>query len=207
MGMRVLTTAGLVAVTCSAAWLIPPPTATAQAEPPEGEATTFEHDVSLGAYGVAFLGEMRGGGVGARGRFRLQSWLDLDLLSEHLIIDSPAGLRHDHPIGLALGVPIALGQHLQIHPVFGMTAIFSFIEPEQEHAPRADDIIFGLHVGVSVDLALGEHWSLWVAANASGYLGHEREVQGWTGTISDEVSTYGVVHLSAGLATHFGWPW
>ena len=102
--------------------------------------SSFSRQFALGGYATGLEGAYGGGGVGGRAHWRMASWVELDLFADALIIESPAGLRHDHPIGFNLFFPIELSSHTRLRPLIGMCAVLSMIEPDQDHAPRADDV-------------------------------------------------------------------
>ena len=163
----------------------------------------FDRDLALGAYGTGWAGSYLGAGLGGRLRWEMLDWLGVDLFAEHMWVESPAGFRHDHPIGFNAYIPIELGATVRLRPLLGFCAVFSMIEPENEDAPRADDVLFGVHAGVGIEWAPIRWLSLFADAKAIGYLGHDRESQGWTGSVSEEYGTSGVVQAVLGTQAHF----
>lgn len=132
-------------------------TTVAVAEPAlrrEVDQSPFERTFGLGAYATGWAGAYGGAGVGARIRVEPLSWLGVDLFGEALMVTNPAGIRHDHPIGFNLYVPVRLGKVVRVRPLLGMCVVASLIEPLEAEAPRADDILVGAHVGAALDLAL-----------------------------------------------------
>lgn len=174
---------------------------TAHAEdPPPG---AFERNLAIGVYGTAWEGSYLGAGLGGRARWEPLSWLGMDLFAEHMWVESPAGFRHDHPIGFNAYIPVALGPTVRVRPLFGFCAVFSLIEPENEGGPRADDVLFGVHLGAGIEWAPFRLFSFFFDAKAIGYLGHDRTAQGWTGSVSEEYATSGVVQAAVGTQVHF----
>ncbi len=162
----------------------------------------FNRPFALGGYATGWAGGYLGGGVGGRLRWQPFRWLGVDLFSEHLLVQNPGSLRHDHPIGFNVFVPLRLTRDVQLLPLFGFCAVFSFIEPAQKDGPRADDVLFGVHGGAGVEWAPLRDWSLFLDVQAVGYLGHGRSAQGWTGSVDDNLTATGVVQASFGLQVH-----
>ncbi len=164
---------------------------------------TFDRNLAIGAYGTGWVGAYAGAGVGARIRWEPFERLGIDLFTEHLIVESPGGLRHDHPIGFNVYVPFALGPNVRVRPLFGFCAVFSLVEPEQEDGPRADDVLFGIHGGAGLEWSPFRDVSLFLDVQAIAYLGHDRAAGGWTGMVDEEYSTFGVAQASLGAEFHF----
>ncbi len=174
---------------------------TAHAQANEGP-PHFDRDLALAAYATGWEGAYLGGGLGGRARWEPLDWGGVELFSEHLIVETPRGSRHDHPVGFNLYVPIRLAYNLRFRPIVGGCAVFSFVDPDVEGAARADDILFGLHAGVGIEWAPLTSWSVFVDAQAIGYLGHDRTAQDWNGSVSEELGLLGVVQVAAGVQLH-----
>jgi len=175
------------------------------AESPEEVPTpTFDENLAIGAYGTGWLGAYAGAGIGGRARWEPFDLLGVDLFAEALIVDNAdGGFRHDYPIGFNLYVPISIAETFRVRPLFGFCAVFSQIEPAQDGAPRADDVLFGIHAGAGLEWSPLRHLSLFLDVQATGYLGHDRSSHGWTGEVSEEYATFGVVQASLGTMVHF----
>ncbi len=179
--------------------------AEAQEPAPDAPRATFDENLGVGFYGTGWLGAYPGAGVGGRIRWEPFDLLGIDLFGEALLVENPGGggLRHDYPIGFNLFVPIDLGEHVRLRPLFGFCAVFSLIEPASEGAPRADDVLFGIHGGAGVEWSPLRHFSFFLDVQATGYLGHDRSSQGWTGEVSEDYATFGLVQASLGTQVHF----
>jgi hypothetical protein len=176
----------------------------AQEETEAAPSTAFDDNLALGVYGTSWAGAYAGVGVGGRLRWEPFALLGVDLFTEHLLVENPGGgLRHDHPIGFNLYVPIEIHPTFRFRPLFGFCAVFSQIEPAQEGAPRADDVLFGIHGGAGIEWSPFRLVSLFLDVQATGYLGHDRSSHGWTGEVSEEYATFGVVQASLGAQVHF----
>jgi hypothetical protein len=170
--------------------------------PPTGP---FERSVALSGYGVGWAGAYTAAGVGGRLRWEmLPRRFGLELLAEHLLVEGSGGLRHDHPIGFNLYVPLAASRSVRFRVLAGACTVFSFVEPEHAGAPRADDILFGVHGGGGVEIALHQRVSWFLDAQLIGYLAHDRTGQGWTGSVGSSERPIAVFQPTTGLAIHLG---
>jgi len=190
---------------------IPVPTITAAVVSEDGLRVDLEvegvreghiHDFGLAGYATGWAGSYPGVGLGGRARWEPFALLGVDVFAEHILVENDGGLRHDHPVGFDLYLPIDLGAGLRVRPLFGFCAVFSFSAPEEEDGPRADDVLFGIHGGAGVEWAPLSQWSLFLDVQAVGYLGHDRTGQGWTGSVEEELTTLGVVQADLGIQLH-----
>lgn len=161
----------------------------------------FDRTFGIGAYATGWHGAYGGAGVGGRVRVEALSWLGVDLFGEALLVTSPAGLRHDHPIGFNLYVPFRLGV-VRLRPLLGMCVVVSLIEPKDPQAPRADDVLVGAHAGAGLELALHDRLSFFVEGKGVVWVGHDRALQGWTGAVGNEVQPFVVGQAQLGLTFH-----
>lgn len=184
--------------------------ATAPAEGVSTEVVTeprvgpFERTFGLSAYGTGWAGAYGAGGLGGRLRVQPFARVGLDLFSEHLLVTSPSGLRHDHPAGFHLYMPFRLSERVQLRPFLGMCIVYSATEPDEAWAPRVEDMLVGAHLGAGVDVALHSRLSFFAEAKALGWMGHDRAVQGWTGAVDNEVKIFPLAQAQVGLTVHLG---
>lgn len=166
--------------------------------------TAFDEPLALSAYAVGYEGAYGaiGGGTRVRWEFDPDS-VGIELFLDHLVVDSPGNFRHDHPAGFNLYFPIEIGGWFRLKPLLGACAVFSFIEPDDKHAPRSDDVQFGLHAGIGAEVMLSPEVSLFLDAQGIGYVGHDRYANGWTASVDDELSITGLVQANLGLQVHF----
>ncbi len=164
----------------------------------------FDRSFAIAGYGTSWAGSYAGAGVG--GRIRIEPWthFGIDLFGEALLVDTPHGLRHDHPIGFNLYVPLRLNEDWRFRPLLGMCVVASFIEAEKEGAPRADDVLVGAHAGAGVERAIGSRFSAFLEVQGSGWMGHDRAVQGWTGAVGNDLKPFAVAQAMLGLSAHLG---
>lgn len=161
----------------------------------------FERTFGLGSYLTGWAGSYGGAGFGARIRVEPFSFLGVDLFGEALLVTAPSGIRHDHPIGFNLYVPLRLGQ-ARLRPFLGMCVVASLIEPSEPMAPRADDVLVGAHAGLGLEFALHTRLSFFVEAKGVLYVGHDRSVQGWTGALDNVVRPFGLAQAQSGFMFH-----
>ena len=164
----------------------------------------FDRMFGIGAYATGWAGSYGAYGVGARVRLEPWSWVGVDLFGEAFMVTTPHGIRHDHPVGFNLYMPIRLGESMRIRPLIGMCVVASFIEPTEPQAPRADDVLVGAHAGGAFEVALGKRVSLFAEAKAVVWVGHDRTVQGWTGAVGNQVQPFVVGQGQVGIMVHLG---
>lgn len=184
---------------------LPAAVADAPTQAPAGPVKSpFSRMFAIAGYGTSWAGSYAGAGAG--GRLRIEPWerLGLDLFTEALMVQTPHGLRHDHPFGFNVYVPFRFAEEWRIRPLLGMCFVASFIEPETKGAPRADDLLVGAHAGVGLERAMGSYFSAFVEVQGSGWMGHDRAVQGWTGAVGNEMKGYGVAQAMLGVSAHLG---
>lgn len=163
----------------------------------------FDKTWALGAYLNTWrAGDYDAFGVGGKLRFEPLSWLGVEVFAEIYDVDWPTASRQDVPIGFSLYIPIALTDWLRVRPMLGACSTFSFIESKREGAPGADDVLFGVHGGAGVELAVAQEWSIFLDAQGVVWTGHDRTVEGWTGAVGEELSTTSNLQLSFGLQMH-----
>jgi hypothetical protein len=198
---RISLLAALILTTLSASQADAQEAAEASVDAPR---QTFDENLAVGVYGTGWLGAYAGAGVGGRIRWEPFDLLGIDLFGEALLVENPGGgFRHDYPIGFNIYIPIDLADNVRLRPLFGFCAVFSLIEPAEEGAPRADDVLFGIHGGAGVEWSPFRHFSFFLDVQATGYLGHDRSSQGWTGEVSEDYATFGLVQASLGTQIHF----
>ena len=166
------------------------------------ERHAFERDFAIGIYGLGWAGAYLGGGGGVRVRWEPFDKLGVEVYSDHLVVEDPNGVRHDHPVGFNLFVPFRIGDRWRVRPLFGFCAIFSFVQPEQEGVDRIDDVLFGAHLGAGVELALNKWTSVFVDVQGIAYVGHSRTAGGWAVHVGDQLELSGLLQGQLGIQVH-----
>ena len=170
----------------------------------QDEGSPFDREFAVAAYATGHTGSYHAGGIGGRLRWEPFEFLGVEAYLEATLVDWPGGgLRHDYPNGFNVYAPIRFGD-FRLRPFFGFCDILSFVEPEQEGAPRADDVLFGLHGGIGAELAVHPMWSVFADAQVNAYFGHDRAAEGWTGGVDEELSFFWNAQLNLGVQLHFG---
>jgi hypothetical protein len=182
--------------------------ARAAAEAPSDSApkTAFDQPLALATYTQGWAGAYDGVGVGGRARWEFwQHHAGLDLFGEFMMVDWPGGgERHDIPIGFDVYAPFALGRRVRLRAMAGMCAVFSFIEPAMAGAPSSDDVLFGVHAGAGIEVAMIGPFAWFLDAQAVWYLGHDRTADAWSGSVSGNLSQAVVFQPTTGVELAFG---
>lgn len=189
------------------AFFAAPSLAHADDERPYSDIPAFEREWAVAFYGTGHTGSYHAAGVG--GRLRWQPFADdvpfgLEAYLEATIVDWPGdGFRHDYPNGFNVFFPVRIGDW-RLRAFLGFCDILSFVEPAQEGAPRADDVMFGAHVGVGAEWAVHSMFSLFLDLQGNGYLGHDRASAMWTGGVDEEFTFFGNAQANLGVQFHLG---
>ena len=171
--------------------------------PTADPASPFARKFSVGGYGVGWAGSYLAGGVGWRMRWDALPFLGVEVFGESLLVEHQGGMRHDHPVGFDLILPVRFAPWVQMRVLAGFCAVFSFIEPPAEGGPRSDDVLFGAHAGLGFEFALASWVSLFADVQAIAYFGHGRYSQNWGSSVTDDLTTWGSVQGAVGTAFHF----
>jgi hypothetical protein len=166
----------------------------------------FSKPLAIGGYTLGWAGAYDAVGLGGRARWEFwQKKAGLDLFGEALIVDWPGGgSRHDFPIGFNVYAPIALGSRVRARVMGGFCAVFSFISPAEQGAPPSNDVLFGVHGGLGLDVAVAGPLIWFVDAQAVWYTGHDRTAADWSGSVSGSLSEAVVFQPSTGIELAFG---
>jgi hypothetical protein len=176
--------------------------------PPEAPSFgALDRPFAIGGYVSGWAGSYLAGGIGGRVRWEPFDELGVEVFGEgHVVEWAGAGIRHDHQIGFDLYVPITLVPGVRLRPLFGFCTVFSLIEPDPATAPRADDVLFGAHAGLGLEIGISTWGSFFVEAQGAVWAGHDRSQTRWTGTVEDTYAPFGTAQLITGFAVHFGDP-
>jgi len=169
-------------------------------------ADVFSQPLQVGAYTLGWVGAYDATGIGGRARWELwQHKAGLDLFGEALMVSWPGGgSRHDIPIGFNVYAPYAIGSRVRVRAMGGFCAVFSFITPAEQGAPSSNDVLFGVHGGLGLEVAVAGPFVWFLDAQAIWYTGHDRTAEAWSGSISGSLSQAVVFQPSTGLALAFG---
>ena len=119
-----------------------------------GQVHAFDREFAVAVYATGQAGSYLSGGAGGRLRFEPFEWMGVEAYFEATLVDwQGGGFRHDYPNGFNVYIPARLGDW-RVRPFLGFCDVLSFVEPEQDGAPRADDIMFGAHAGVGIEWAV-----------------------------------------------------
>ncbi|MBX3274434.1 MAG: hypothetical protein KF729_29485 [Sandaracinaceae bacterium] len=182
--------------------------ARADDESPYADIPAFDREWAIAVYGTAHTGSYHAAGIG--GRVRWQPFGDdvpfgLEAYLEATIVDwAGEGLRHDYPNGFNVFFPLRLAPDARLRLFLGFCDILSFVEPAQDGAPRADDVLFGAHAGLGAEWAPHSMFSLFVDLVFNGYAGHDRASADWTGGVGEELVPFWNVQANLGAQFHLG---
>ncbi len=181
-----------------------PPRAEAPRSPPG--LRPFAEPLALGVYTLGWAGAYDAAGLGGRARWEFwQDRLGVETFAEALFVDWPGGgSRHDFPIGFNLYAPWRWSSRVRARAMAGFCAVFSFISAGEQGAPPSNDVIFGAHAGVGVEVALSGPFVWFLDAQAVWYVGHDRTADDWSGSVSGSLSQAVVFQPSTGLLVAFG---
>jgi hypothetical protein len=166
--------------------------------------TAFDRPFAIGVYGSGWLGAYAAAGGGGRLRWEPFDLLGVEVFGEGHVVEWPGAIRHDHQLGFNLYVPIVLVPEVRLRPLFGFCTVLSMIESGEDHAPRADDVLFGVHAGVGVEWAIGTWFSVFFDVQATAWMGHDRTARGWTANLGGDYVPYGTVQGLLGVMVHLG---
>jgi hypothetical protein len=166
----------------------------------------FDQPLAIATYTQGWVGAYDAAGLGGRARWEFwQHHAGLDLFAEVMMVDWPGGAeRHDVPIGFNIYAPISLGRRVRLRAMGGFCAVFSFIEPEQQGAPSSNDVLFGVHAGAGLEVAMVGPFAWFLDAQAVWYLGHDRTAESWSGSVSGNLSQAVVFQPTTGIELAFG---
>lgn len=174
------------------------------AETPYDDIHAFDRDFAIAVYATGHAGSYLAGGIGGRLRWELLEWLGVEAYFEATIVEWPGGgFRHDYPNGFNLYVPVRVDD-FRFRGFLGFCDILSFVEPEEQGAPRADDVLLGAHAGVGAELAVHSMVTLFADLQVNVYGGHDRTAEGWTGGVDEELVPFWNVQLNVGGQFHMG---
>jgi hypothetical protein len=180
----------------------------AAAESPAGDAprSAFDQPFAISSYTQGWVGAYDAAGLGGRARWEFfQHKAGVEVFGEGMLVAWPGGgERHDIPIGFNLYAPIALGSRVRIRPLAGFCAVFSFIEPAQAGAPPSNDVLFGVHGGAGLEVAMVGPFVWFVDAQAVWYLGHDRTAANWSGAVSGSLGQAVIFQPTTGVELAFG---
>lgn len=165
----------------------------------------FDQPLAIGGYTQGWLGAYDSAGLGGRARWEFwQHEVGVETFAEAMMVEWPGGSRHDFPIGFSLYAPIALGHRVRVRALAGFCAVFSFIESAEQGAPPSNDVLFGVHGGLGLEVALAGPVTWFLDGQAVWYVGHDRTAQGWTGAVSGSLGQAVVFQPTTGLELAFG---
>ncbi len=175
--------------------------ATAFADDPALARTAWDRPFAMGTYAVVRGGDYQASGLGGRARWQPSPHVGVEGYLEATVVDVAGGFRHDYPNGFNVFVPVQMGP-FRARAFLGFCDVLSFVEPAQEGAPRADDVLIGAHGGLGAELAVAPGWSVFVEGQTDVYAGHDRASRGWTGDVGEDLLPFWTGQVNAGVQMH-----
>jgi hypothetical protein len=161
----------------------------------------FDRPFAFASYAVVRRGDYAAAGVGGRSRWEPFRRAGIDMYLEATVVDWEGGFRHDYPNGFSIYTPIELGP-VRVRPYAGFCDVVSLVEPTQPGAPRADDVMLGVHAGLGTEVAVAKAWSLFLDGQVDAYAGHDRASGGWTGSVAEDLQPFVTGQVNLGLQFH-----
>lgn len=162
----------------------------------------FDAATGLAVYGTGWDGDYDALGVGGRARLELGETIGVDVFAEIGDVEIPETERTDLVVGFDLYVPFSIVDGVRLRPLFGFCADFSFVEPHHAHAPRSDDIGFGVHAGGGIEVALGGSLSVFGDVQQVVWFGHDRSASRWTGALDGDIEATTTTQGRVGIQLH-----
>jgi hypothetical protein len=181
--------------------LLAPNSARAQSRTDPAPRSPWGTQLAVAFYATGHAGSYLAGGIGGRLRYEPFEWLGAEAYLEATIVEWPGAFRHDYPNGFNIYTPIRIDD-VRIKPYIGFCDILSFIEPAQALAPRADDVLFGAHAGVGIEIALHRFVSVFADVQGNVYMGHDRTAEMWTGGVGEDFVPFWNIQLNLGVQGH-----
>lgn len=163
--------------------------------------TAFDRPFALGSYAAVRGGSYSAEGLGGRARWEPYEHAGIELYLEATHVNWEGGARHDFPNGFNLYTPVSVGP-IRVRPYLGMCDVVSLVDPISPGAPRADDVMLGVHAGVGSEVAVARSWSVFVDAQTDLYAGHARSSAKWTGDVAESLSPFWTAQLNVGVELH-----
>ncbi len=189
----------------------PAPAVRAQAAPPAAPAASkaaLDRPFALGIFASRWSGDYESGGIGAKIRWEPFSMLGVELHGQVLRNDTGnrrgrvEGERFDVPLGFSLYVPIDLFWGIRARGIAGLCAMLSLGEDITIQETSSDDIMLGAHVGAGLEFGIGSRLSIFADAIYQTYVGHDRDLNGWSTAIGQELEQVDSFQATLGVAFH-----
>lgn len=170
--------------------------------------SAFDRNFALGVFASRWSGDYESGGIGGKLRWEPFSMLGIELHAQVLNSGNGdrssrrSGERFDVPLGFSLYVPIDLFWGLRARGIAGLCAMVSFGEDITIQETSSDDIMLGAHVGAGLEFSLGSRLSVFADAVYQTYVGHNRDLGGWSTAIGQELEQVDSFQATFGLAFH-----
>lgn len=170
-----------------------------------GEPSLDVHDpsrpVALGSRLGAWTGPYQAPALGGQIKLRASEGLGLTGFADHTLAFADGFARHDHVIGFSVWTPALLGtEAAYLSPSAGACVDFRADSPVAgQRLPTQTDVLFGVHAGLTGEVALAPRLSAEANAQAFAYVGNRAGASGWAASSSPGLHGSTVLQLVAGL--------
>lgn len=177
------------------AWL------TALAAPSVGDVHDLRHPIGFGVRTGAWAGPYQAPLVGGQIKVRVANWLGMNGFWDNAAMVRGRQVRHDHVIGFNGYFPRLLGgRRAYVSPTLGSCVDFRINTPLDERLPSSNTVLFGVHGGLTGEVALWHRLTFEASAEAFAYLGNGSTNEAWTSSTSHDYKVSGVGQVVAGLS-------
>jgi len=146
------------------------------------------HPIALGSRLGAWTGPYTSPALGGHLKLKPTEVVGFEGFMDHMLRLSDGIARHDHVIGFSMYTPALLGDHRWfLSPTVGACVDFRVDTPFRERGPSNTDILFGVHGGGMVELAVGQGWSLEINGQLFRYWGNQIATDSWSATASNQL--------------------
>lgn len=158
------------------------------------------HPMALGTRIGAWTGPYSSPALGGHIKLKPTRALGFEGFMDHTLRLADGIARHDHIIGFSIYTPLLVGaERWFLSPTGGACVDFRVDTPFRERGPSNSDILFGVHGGAMVELAVGRGWSLETNAQAYVYWGNAIATDAWSASASTGLHPTAVLHLAGSI--------
>lgn len=159
--------------------------------------------LGLGATAGVWAAESAAPQLGGHLAVHASRRLDLQLFAEHAGRADGSLVQLDHVIGFHTIVPVARWEDGFVAPTLGACTDFRTWRRRQSLGLQATDVLFGPRLGVHVQHAVDERWTVQATATGIVYIGNTEGTYSW-GVESRGLTASPVVQGQVGLTRWFG---
>ena len=158
------------------------------------------HPLGIGVRTGAWMGPYQAPLIGGHIKVRPAKWIGFNGFADHTLMLKGQQARHDHVIGFNGYFPNLIGgKRAYISPTLGSCVDFRITTPLKDRLPSHNSVLFGVHGGLTGEIALWHRLTFEASAEAFAYLGNNAKSEDWN-TTSNTYQTSAVGQVIAGLS-------